>query len=232
MLYKFFAVICCCIVLLNNANAQLIEWDAFNDGDGLAVKDDETGLVWLDLSLTAGENYYDAGTMFSGWEHASYEYVEELLDNVFPDITFTGDLGSTYSFEQGCAYSNIEGTCYQTAKVWQDLFGAIVGNVYYQKIAYGMYEDEYGILRMGGSYLNGTGSANRYGVDFSEDYSAYYDVRYANNEFVNFSSFLLLTSSLPEDIVVSYLEVDEPNIKYMLMFLVGGIMAVSRQRSA
>jgi len=232
MLYKFLAVICCCIVLIDNVNAHLIEWDAFNTGDGLAVKDDETGLVWLDLSLTAGEQYYEADTLFAGWEHASYEYVEELLDNVFPDITFTGFLGSTYSFEQGCAYSNIEGTCYQTAKVWQDLFGAIVGNVYYQKIAYGMYQDEYGILRMGGSYINGSVSANRYGVDFSADYSSYYDVRYGNNEFLNFSSFLLLTSSLPEDTLVASLNVDEPNNKYMLMFLVGGILVVSRQRVA
>jgi len=56
MLYKFLVVICF-FTLFNNANAELIEWDAFNVGDNLAVKDNDSGLVWLDLSQTAGENY-------------------------------------------------------------------------------------------------------------------------------------------------------------------------------
>jgi hypothetical protein len=234
MLYKFLAVICCCIVLLNNANAKLIEWDAFADSDGLAVKDLDTGLVWLDLSVTAGNHYYDSASMFTGWEQANYSYVEGLLHSVFPDIVSTGTYGSQYSFEEGCAYSNVEGTCYQTAKQWQDLFGATVGNVYYQTYAYGLYEDANGILKMGGSYLNGSGSANRYGVDFSSDYSSSYETRFNNSEFTNFSSFLVLTSSLPEapQVGVFQVEVDgPPSFKYMFVLIVGGLLVSSRKRT-
>jgi len=233
MLYKFLVVICF-FTLFNNANAELIEWDAFNVGDNLAVKDNDSGLVWLDLSQTAGENYVDAGTLFVGWEHASYNHVEDLLDSVFPDIVFSGPLGTTYSFEEACAYSTVANSCYQSAKTWQDLFGATVGDVYYQTIAFGMYEDENHILSMGGSFVNGSGNANRYSVDFDVNYSVNYDNRYANNEFTYYSSFLLLTSSLPVQQIQTIqlkqtaMDVNEPDIEYMFMFVVGGLLIARR----
>lgn len=224
MLYKFLAVICCCILFNNNANAGLVEWDAFDQGDGLAVKDNSTGLIWLDLSLTAGAHFDDAGTQYSGWEHASYQHVEKLMDYVFPDIVSNGAYGSIFSYEQGCAFSDVLDSCYQTAKDWQDLFGATVGHVYYQTYAYGLYMDENNVLRMAGSFLNGAGSANRYGQEFSVNYSVNYDSKYANDEFANFSSFLLLSSSIPQSAAI---EVSEPST---LVLMLGAMLVATRKR--
>jgi hypothetical protein len=48
------------LLFTTSVKAQLMQWDAFTLGDALAVKDSESGLVWLDLSLTSGMNFHQA----------------------------------------------------------------------------------------------------------------------------------------------------------------------------
>lgn len=149
------------------AQASLVQWDAFTQDDGKAVKDHSTGLVWLDLDLTAGLTYKQAATSFAGWEYATSTMVENLLEGIFTNMNFSGPLGLVYQFEQNCANTS---SCYQTAKLWQSLFGSVTGSQYYQQYSYGLYADVDNIIRMGGAYVNGSGSANRYGSEFSSTF--------------------------------------------------------------
>lgn len=229
MLYKHFVLVFCFLFFSNGLQAELIQWDAFEAGDNSAVKDQSTGLVWLDLDQTAGVHYDNAGSLFTGWGYADYRYVEALLKVTFFDINISGVLGEGNLFEQGCANTS---NCYKSAANWQELFGAAEGARDYQTHSFGLYLDEQGILRMGGTYLNGTGSANRYGADFKVDYSAGYNEKHLDNQFYYFSTFLIRTDSLPLVAVQSsYSSVSEPSTNYFYALLLGCALLVRRKKS-
>jgi hypothetical protein len=224
VLIRHFAVVCCCLFFSKNLYAELIQWDAFEAGDELAVKDVSTGLIWLDFGLTANVHYDNAGSLFEGWDYAEYGYVESLLETTFFDLSISGELGDQNLFEQRCANTS---NCYSSAVTWQALFGATEGSRDYQTHSFGLYKDEHGILRMGGTYLNGTGSANRYGVDFNVNYSASYDEKYNSNELYYFSTFLIKSESLP--IVVVQTSVSEPNNNYIFALVFGCALMLRRK---
>lgn len=224
VLNKGFVLLFCLLFFSNRLYAELIQWDAFAVGDELAVKDESTGLVWLDFELTAGVHYDDAAALFTGWEYASYSDVVSLLEGTFFDLNISGDLGLTNLFEQRCANTT---SCYRSAVNWQELFGATEGVRDYQTHSFGLYLDELGILRMGGTYLNGTGSANRYGVDFNVNYSSGYDEKYADNQFYNYSTFLIKSDSLPK--VYLQIQVSEPSNNYLFALLLCCAMWIKRR---
>lgn len=154
-----------CILLSPCTQAELIQWDAFEAGDNLAVKDNTTGLIWLDLTLTNHLSYNEAGNAYSGWEYASADAVYGLLDSAFTDIQLVRhDTQEPSNYERNCSNTS---DCYAQATNWQTLFGMTQGNRYYQTYAFGLYQDEEtNRLRMAGSYLNGSALANVYGQDF------------------------------------------------------------------
>ena len=221
MLIKHFVVVCCFLFFSNSLSAKLIQWDAFEVGDELAVKDESTGLIWLDLALTAGLHFDNAGSLYSGWDYANYRYVESLLEESFFDLKISGDNGIDYFYEQNCLKTT---SCYSSARDWQELFGASVGTVSHQTYSIGLYQDEQGVLRMGGTYLNGSYSANRYGVEYTGDYSSH---KYLDNNINYYSTFLIKTESLP--IVAAQYSVSEPTTKYFLA-LVLGCMWIGRRK--
>ncbi|WP_252731945.1 hypothetical protein [Paraglaciecola arctica] len=225
-----FALVFSFIFFTSSVSANLIQWDAFEVGDELAVKDESTGFIWLDLALTANVHFRESGTMFDGWSYASYVYVESLLENIFFDIDISGTNGEQYLFEQNCGNTT---NCFSTAKTWQQLFGSIEGTRYYQTHSYGLYEDEQGVLRVGGSYLNGSGSANRYGVDFNVNYSTNYEEKFNNNEFYNVGTFLIKNDSLPVNLLQlspSGISVNEPTITFILALALATILRGRRKR--
>lgn len=219
MLYRCIVFCFCFLIFSKASNAELIQWDAFEEGDTLAVKDQSTGLVWLDLDVTANIHYEAAGSLFDGWAYAGYEQVESLLDSVFPDIVFSGELGEENLFEQRCANST---DCYSSALSWQELFGTTQGLRFYQTHSYGLYEDSTGVLRMGGSYVNGAGSANRYGSDFNVNYSVNYDEKFDDGSFYYFSTFLIKQDSI--SVTLPEFSVGEPASNYILTLLIGGFL--------
>ncbi|MDF2178272.1 hypothetical protein P2G88_08415 [Aliiglaciecola sp. CAU 1673] len=153
-------------------NASLIQWDAFNQGDNFAVKDESTGIVWLDTFLTLDMSYNHAIKAFAGWRAATQGEVHSLLNTAFGKVNHVGKYGSEYNFEQGCLSHT---SCYKNAKSWQRLFGAAAGNRYYQTFSRGFYQDKAGQLRAGGSYINGSYSANVYSTEYSSDYSRFFN---------------------------------------------------------
>tara|TARA_R110002012_G_scaffold192022_1_gene359670 strand:- start:1059 stop:1772 length:714 start_codon:yes stop_codon:yes gene_type:complete len=182
-------IVLCLFLSIGQVQAGLIQWDAFNAGDELAVKDESTGLVWLDLTLTAGEHYDSVSSLYSGWELASYSVVEELLITAFSTINISGPLGEKNKFEQECSNTSV---CFNNAENWQDLFGSISGvNRSYQQYSYGFYSDSEDVIRMGGAFKNGSGSANLYGTEFNVGYSLDYETKYANGDFNYFGFFLV-----------------------------------------
>jgi len=161
-------IICSFLLVSSITQAALVQWDAFESNDKKAVKDEATGLIWLDLDQTAGFTYQDAATLYSGWQYASYDMVEALLDGFFNELKVSGPLGSTYLFEQNCANTS---ECDRSAKHWQDLFGDLTGDKYYLQYSCGVYADENIRIRMGGAFVNGSGSANIYASQFTSDYT-------------------------------------------------------------
>ncbi|GAC15794.1 hypothetical protein [Aliiglaciecola lipolytica] len=176
----------------SSAFASLIQWDAFHSGDQLAVKDQDTGTIWLDLSVTAGFSYSQAGDLFTDWGYASNQQVEELLSKAFPNFTSN----TISSYQLNCLSGN---GCFNQANQWLELFGATEhlqnANV---KYGFGLYADEDDVVRMGGSRINGIlGSANIYGDEFSVDYSSYLDSpAYFYSTFLTFQPQLLSKSNV------------------------------------
>lgn len=198
------------------AVASLVNWDAFSSGDGLAVKDQSTGLVWLDLSQSAGLSYADAGKQFDGWSYASYNAVEALLIKALPNlIVDSSGRGFNQNYQYACSNTSF---CYSDAQAWQGLFGSTIGLRFYQTHSFGLYQDQDAKLRMGGSYLNGSGSGNLYGTAFSVDYTS----SYTSSSDPLFSTFLILDSTIPE----SASSVDEPAL--FLLFTLSIALIVRR----
>ncbi|TRY32063.1 hypothetical protein [Aliiglaciecola sp. M165] len=151
-----------------SAQASLIQWDAFNAGDQLAVKDLETGTIWLDLSVTAGTGYFQAGDLFDEWGYADNGQVEDLLAKAFPSFT----ISTPTNYQNNCTIGN---ECYEQSLNWLDLFGSTENTLNAQvKYGFGLYEDEDGLIRMGGSRVNGSlQNVFTYGEEFTVDYTGY-----------------------------------------------------------
>lgn len=78
-------------------NAALINVDWQSAGDGLLVRDTDTGLEWLKLTKTVGRSYtqvagqFAAGGEFAGLRYASNAEVVDLFDEF--GISLSGDYG-------------------------------------------------------------------------------------------------------------------------------------------
>lgn len=226
---KTITLIALCLYLsIGQAQAGLIQWDAFNAGDELAVKDESTGIVWLDLTLTAGRHYDTVSSLYEGWELPSFNIVEELLVTAFSTINISGSLGERNKFEQECSNTSV---CFNNAEIWQGLFGSISGvNRSYQQYSYGLYSDSENVLRMGGTFKNGSGSANLYSTEFNVGYSLDYESKYANGDF-NYFGFFLVKSEPNLSVQPKLLPINEaaaPTTSSLFLGLSGLLILLTR----
>jgi len=83
------------------ANAELISTDFENEGDNLVTLDTDTGLEWLDLSLTRNQTMRNVDSILAGpvnqgvWRLPTEEEVNNLIRSiVFPDTTAENYAGS------------------------------------------------------------------------------------------------------------------------------------------
>lgn len=69
------------------ANAALVATDWKSSGDGLATLDTDTGIEWLDVSLTDGMSIEavsnQLNSTYKGWRLPSYNEVQQLFVNAF-----------------------------------------------------------------------------------------------------------------------------------------------------
>ena len=94
---------CTCLTVVTfNAVAAPIEADWLTSGDGLVTYDSNTGLEWLDLTVTANRTYndisslFDVGEEFEGWRYATST---EL-------ITLWNSFGGNDNFYSGYSVEN------------------------------------------------------------------------------------------------------------------------------
>lgn len=165
---RFIKIIFVLLITQFSAQASLIQWDAFDSGDQLAVKDLDTGTIWLDLSVTAGTGYFQAGNLFADWGYATNSQVEDLLAKAFPDFVSNNN----FEYQTNCVLGQ---ACFEQSEDWLSLFG---GTAHQQnalvQYGFGLYLDEDSIVRMGGSRINGSlNNAYLYGDEFTVDYSSY-----------------------------------------------------------
>lgn len=180
------------------SSASLINADYLNTGDNLAVLDQNTGLEWLDLSLTHGMSYTAALNFDSNYRYATNSEVEALFVSVFDKPTFN----------TGGYASNISGRLANLALDFSNLFGSFNG-----RVSYGLYKDENNIIRMMGVYRN---NPNLYGLNFSSNYN--HLLNKADNSYSTYLVKKPPQPALTQTISNSPTSVPEPSS--LLLFLV------------
>lgn len=136
-----------------------------NDGFTTQVS---TGLDWLDLNQTTAQAYEEAVQSNAGWRHATNAEVELLFEESFPgyfdtDALTTGH-GSSDSLDGAYAAQN------EDAAEFIPRFGITWVNGL-RDYSYGLYEDEDGVLRGTGAFLDPLVPHSRVlGLEFVGDY--------------------------------------------------------------
>ena len=131
-------------VVSYNTSAALVSMDLNTPGDGLITLDESTGLEWLDLSVTAGQDYVDAETLNPGWRYATNAEVETIFPILFDGYYDTWPSGM--SRETQGAYVDQR----TDVNSFIDLFGIVWTNST-DEASTGLYMDEDNILRMMGA---------------------------------------------------------------------------------
>jgi len=172
------------LVLSSSVNAALISTDLNVVGDGLVTLDTDTGLRWLDLSITDNQTYVDALASNPAWSYATNSQVESLFATLFPGYVET-------SANHLSVHDNITDTQYQQVINFSNLFG-FTGTYNGGLYSGGLYSDEDGILRMMGS-LHDSSRTIVYGDEFRSNFE--YSRSTSGNS--NFGVYLVQTSVVP-----------------------------------
>jgi hypothetical protein len=132
--------LCIAIVLCYSSFsiAGLINADYLITGDNLAVYDDESGLTWLDLSVTGNISIEQGAGYDSNFRLATNSEVETLYLHAWPNLT---DHTTNTRLPRSELFTG-----------WRDLFGA-TGDYN----SYGLYKDEDDITRILGVSWYGSG---------------------------------------------------------------------------
>ena len=97
----------CAAVMLfaDGTNASLLETSLYAEGDGLTTRDTESGLEWLDLSLTVamGQQEFEDTYGALGFQIADGQQLESLFQNAIAEVVF----GETHAFAPGDVTSEV-----------------------------------------------------------------------------------------------------------------------------
>jgi hypothetical protein len=169
------------LIFSSSANAVLIDY-------GNLTRDSESGLDWLDLTVTAGLSYENALANNAGWRYASNDEVTNLFHQVFEGYYPTNIDGYTRSTDPGGSYAGL----FEDALLFHNLFG----EVHFTGTSMGMYIDENNQKRVLGvwqSDFRPDGRTIVYGPDLREGHYIYPD----RFHFPDFASFLVKEAPVP-----------------------------------
>ncbi|MAH54750.1 MAG: hypothetical protein CL531_00600 [Aestuariibacter sp.] len=128
------------------AQAELLEADWQNEGDGNAVLDTSTNLEWLDLGLTDNMSYNTTVSLLDGaladWRLPTFNEVQTLFYSFFPSYT-DSDLNGYEDTSGGTLLSN--------ATLFYSLFNTSGADAW----TYGLVDDG-GVMKMSGIYYSGS----------------------------------------------------------------------------
>jgi len=120
----FKTIISACLISFSvNASADIISVDWETPGDGLITRDTNSGLEWLDLTVTVGRSANDirsqilAGGEFEGWRFANAFNVETFF-NAFGGFSIDPAAG-TSAYDGWSTINN--GLFLNIATMWGDL---------------------------------------------------------------------------------------------------------------
>ncbi|KPJ89848.1 MAG: hypothetical protein AMJ53_15440 [Gammaproteobacteria bacterium SG8_11] len=164
---------------------------------GNTVLDTDGNFLWLDLNMTSGMSYEDAGATFSseGWSYATEAQFKAMVDAFFSPRYVGNTLGNMTTSDVDLV---------NNARDFQSMFGLSGAQALYASsgadvipqymtYSYGLYEDSTSTLRYGGAYLQNSTELTGIFKDWSADASRY---RTGSNQF--FSTFLVKSVSVPE----------------------------------
>ena len=167
MVFKsLIGTVCACLIVVSiNANAELISVGWNDDGDNLITRDTETGLDWLDLSVTAGETYSKGETLYPGWRFAT----SSEIGNIF-EILFQGYYPNNTSLYTSSNYPTYPDQL-SDIFVFQAIFG-ITATSGERNYTHCFYKDEAGVIRLIGAYADPAGLSH---AVFGPGYLGSYD---------------------------------------------------------
>lgn len=140
-----------------SSHAALVESDLYENGDGLATLDTNTGVEWMDLTQTKGmsANEVLADPRFSGWRFPTIQEYTTLIESYLPDV----DHYDTLSYYPKKAWPN-PNTEIAQIKAMLSFFVGNERDADYQGL-YGMFVRSDGNIGLSGGLLT---SRNQYGV--------------------------------------------------------------------
>jgi len=194
-------LLCIAISALNNAQASLIETDYQTDNDNLAVYDEDTGLTWLDMTLTTSMGYEEAMNTYDGYRMATKEDVTELFNNYFGELSYNAQ-GIYYDYDE------------TAVNYFIDLFGATEDTMLTSSDGFYLDGD---ILRVTsvGVWENADESNDGYLTDiYGTSYTANMSSFYENG--ANFSGFFLIKETATE--------VNEPQMLGLALLILFGLV--------
>jgi hypothetical protein len=152
------------------ASAIFISTDLYTEGDGLATYDDQTGLLWLDLSVTFNMSYSEALAYKSaeGWHIATEQQFAGLAETIFPDFTDN---------RYGVNFAQSGSQLYRQIEEFQNLFGYVYHADRWPSeewSAWGMYLDEPGNIRLGGAAIYAYNHGDPLGLIYGNVKEAWY----------------------------------------------------------
>lgn len=151
------------------AHAILSSADLYKEGDGLATYDDQSGLLWLDTSVTVNMSYQEAVAYkyAEGWHIATEEQFDGLIDSMFSEFSANA-YGVMYTLSDTETYSQIE--------QFQDLFGYVYSSRRWPSqewASMGMYMDGLGNIKLGGANLYTYNNDNPVGFVYGDTQVSY-----------------------------------------------------------
>ena len=153
-----------CAMLPGLASAELVEYDWKQEGDGLVSYDLNTGLLWLDLTVTKNYSIDDMkdainnDARFAGWRLPSYAEMRELASGLFEGVSAVS--GDAYKVRH-------------TKDEWEAhaIMGQNIGN-----FTYGLYDNNGSSMLFGSGYPDGVyfDYLHRESLNFRRDYEGVY----------------------------------------------------------
>lgn len=133
-----------------NAAFEKTDWNAV--GDKLVTVDTETGLEWLNLSVTDDKSISmvkaELATTYSGWRLATNDEVTALMYGIYSSV-------SNMEF----SFLDARGSGNYPLWIGANDFASLMSNgVNFTSYHTGLYFDENGVIRYAGSYLNEGGA--------------------------------------------------------------------------
>ena len=95
-----FSIVTAGVLFAGSANAKLMEFDLESEGDGLVTLDTNSGLMWLDLTVTGGKSISQVKAMLANGELEGWRLpvAQDVYDLALSTFSSLNDISTTYMY--------------------------------------------------------------------------------------------------------------------------------------